>query len=157
MVIYCPQCYNANPADAAFCERCGASLARKEGESFTEGLLWGLKHPEPTVAPRVANILGERGERSAIPALCEAIRSKWNDPLFLKEAARALGKLKAQEAVPLLAGLMSHSSVAAGLAAVEALRSIGTAEAKQALTAAARNDARSSVRRAAEEVLVEAH
>lgn len=149
MVIYCPQCYHANSDDTTVCERCGVSLALRENESYTARLVWGLKHPEPTVAPRVAAILGERGDMSAIPALCEAIRAKQGDPLFVEEAARALGKMKAQETVPLLAELVSRSSVRAGLAAVKALGIIGTTEAKQALAVAARQESRDSIRHAA--------
>lgn len=154
MIIYCPQCYHANSADAIVCERCGASLALREDESYTDRLVWGLKHPEPTVAPRVAAILGERGDTSAIPALCEAIQAKRGDPLFVEEAARALGSLKAQEAVPLLTETVSRSSIQAGLAAVEALGMIGTAEAKQALAAAAQQEPRDSIRQAAEQRLL---
>jgi|JRYG01.1.fsa_nt_gb HEAT repeat protein len=132
ITLYCPACYAANPENAAVCQKCGANLREAPRGNWTERLIWGLQHPEPTVAPRVAWILGERRDAAAVRPLL-ALIERTRELGALEEAATALGKIGDPAAVPALADLLRTSFVSVRVRAAEALGAIGGAAAEAAL------------------------
>jgi HEAT repeat protein len=132
MTIYCPVCYAAHPETDRICGRCGADLHGAEAADYTSGLIWALQHPEPTVAPRAAWILGERRDRAALEPLMNLARTS-HDLGALEEAATALGKLGDEAAVPALVELLQRSYVSVRVRAAAALGAIGGADAEAAL------------------------
>jgi HEAT repeat protein len=151
LTIYCPVCYAANAETRSVCAECGASLAEEEAGDFTDRLLWALHHPEPTVAPRAAWVLGERRDRRAVEPLI-ALTARTREMGALEEAARALGKIGDPRAIPALVSLLRGSYVSVRVQAARALGAIGGTCAVSALTQA-RTDPSASVRAAAQEAL----
>ncbi|NLH98683.1 MAG: hypothetical protein GX446_04220 [Chthonomonadales bacterium] len=149
--VYCPACYAANGKEARICSRCGAELDLIPERDYASGLIWALGHPEPTVAPRAAWILGERRDRSALRPLMELMVHA-RDLGAIEEAATALGKLGDPSAIPALAGVLQSSYLTDRIRAAEALGKIGGAEAATALQAALA-DRNASVREAAARAL----
>lgn len=132
LTIYCPACYAANDEWDTMCHKCGGPLTEERAGDFTERLIWALHHPEPTVAPRAAWILGERRDRRAVEPLISVIeRSK--DLGVLEEATVALGKIGDPRALPALQNLLAHSYVSVRERAAWALGRIGHPDAIPAL------------------------
>lgn len=151
ITVYCPKCYEANPEDAKRCNTCGEDLTTRKDEAFVDGLIWALRHPEPTVAPRAARILGRLKEHRAVGPLLELIERS-TDLGALEEGAEALGEIADPAAVPALARLAATSYLSVRVRAVEALGRIGDADARLALREAT-GDTNASVREAALEAL----
>lgn len=79
-----------------------------------------------------ADKLSEMGNLAAVPALIVAMEKRVLDVSLA--ATRALGKLKAREAIPALIRMMNeHPDITVNTAAAEALGLIGDASATQAL------------------------
>jgi HEAT repeat protein len=99
--------------------------------------------PVPSVREAAVEVLGEHGQPGAVQALCLVLdREPDRGPEVRVKlaAARALGRLGAPEAVPQLAKLLRTGGLLARfrdpslrVAAVEALGTIGTTEARQVL------------------------
>lgn len=136
ITVYCRHCYADNPEEAQTCRVCGEPMTASEEESFVDGLIWALRHPEPTVAPRAARILGQLREPSAVVPLMDLAEHS-TDMGALEEAATALGNIGDPTAVPVLARLARESYLSVRLRAIEALGRIGGADARQALDEAA--------------------
>ncbi len=151
ITLYCPQCYAANPDTAKRCHACGAPLNTDDDQDFVDGLIWALRHPEPTVAPRAAWILGNLREPRAVAPLLELLERS-EDMGSLAEAATALGKIGDAAAVPALERLLRGSYLPVRLRAVDALARIGGAKAVRVLREAA-EDPSAAVRWAAREAL----
>jgi len=102
-----------------------------------------LADPVPDVRATAAGVLGKLGGVGAVPGLCRLLEqeSEFRQGARVKEAAaRALGDIAVPEAVPALArlllggGLLARfASTQARAAAVEALRRIGSPDARHAL------------------------
>jgi HEAT repeat protein len=149
ITIYCPRCYTRATERDAVCAACGASLTGSDAGDYTERLIWALRHPEPTVAPRAAWVLGERQDRRAVPALIEMVRTT-RDLGALEEGATALGRMGDAAAIEPLGELLRHSYVSVRARAARALACIG-GPAARAVLEAARSDPSPSVRQAVEE------
>lgn len=151
LTIYCPACYAANDEWDTVCKKCGGPLTEERAGDFIERLVWALRHPEPTVAPRAAWILGERRDPRAVEPLLSLIeRSK--DLGVLEEATVALGKIGDSRALPALQHLLVHSYVSVRERAAWALGRIGDPGAIPALRQALA-DTSQAVRSAAQSAL----
>jgi HEAT repeat protein len=135
LTVYCEKCYAANAEGAKVCGQCGAPLDAKATGDYTDRLLWALHHPEPTVAPRAAWILGKRRDVRAVKPLMDITQHSQAMGL-LEEAAAALGKIGDPAAIPALEGLLRDSYVSVRVRAARALGEIGDRRAVPALTAA---------------------
>lgn len=147
ITVYCRHCYADNPEEAQTCRVCSEPMTTGDDESFVEGLIWALRHPEPTVAPRAARILGQLREPSAVAPLIE-LAERSTDLGALEEVATALGNIGDPAAVPALARLARESYLPVRVRAVEALGRIGGVDAQYALNEAA-SDPCEAVRAAA--------
>lgn len=108
MTVYCPECYAENAADAGICAACKRPLAGANEDDYVEKLIWALRHPDPTVPPRAAWILGERREGRAVESLLALVRES-RDMGALEAAVIALGKIGDVRAVAVLEDL-KHTS-----------------------------------------------
>ena len=153
MTYHCTACWSELPAGAVGqpCAWCGA--ATDAPGDYVDKLLQALRHPEPSTPVRAASILGQLGARRAVGPLLAVLRTS-HDGFLLAAAARALGQIGDPAAVPGLVELLRHGPLPARLAAVEALRRLGGAEAETALRWAARADPARSVREAAGDSIV---
>ncbi len=152
MIRFCPKCWNDVPVEATVCPTCGAALI--EDLDFTDKLIAALRHREPTRAGLAIDVLTNwLREPRAVEPLCDLLEQS-KDAAILKQAARGLGKLGDQRAVPALTRLLMSDARAfvARQAAAEALGQIGGDEAQQALQAAL-SDPLASIRSAAQRAL----
>lgn len=117
---WCSSCWADLPDALARCPSCGFDPSA-DHRDFTDKLVATLRHPLPDRAVHAAEALGRRGERKAVPGLCEALRAP--DPYLQAEAAAALERLGDDRAVPALAGLLMEGALPGRLAATRALRS----------------------------------
>src|SRR4051812_33202145 len=87
-------------------------------------MLGRLSQPDSTAARNAADVLGEIGYPSAVPALAAAL----SNPIFSGEAraamAKALGSINRATAVPALVGALGASEPAVKASSLVALRSI---------------------------------
>jgi HEAT repeat protein len=136
MTRFCTNCWAEVDADQTRCPACGHPLDAEM--SFIDKLIAALRHREPTRAGLAIDILAfQLHEPRAVEPLCALLDSA-TDAAILKQAARGLGALGDQRAVPALARLLADESRAfvARQAAAEALGLLGGDEAWQALQAA---------------------
>ncbi len=151
LTVYCPACYSRNVETAERCVCCGALLAHSARRDHTTGLIWALRHPEPTVPPRAAWILGERRDPEAVRPLMEIAETS-HDLGTLEEVVTALGKIGHPVAVPVIANLLHASYLTVRVPAAAALGALGGPEAASALEQAS-NDASQTVCDAASSAL----
>jgi HEAT repeat protein len=151
LTIYCPACYAANDEWDTMCKKCGGPLTEERAGDFTERLVWALRHPEPTVAPRAAWILGERRDPRAVEPLIALVEHS-KDLGVLEEATVALGKIGDRRALSVLRNLLADSYVSVRERAAWALGKIGDPDAIPALRQAL-TDTSQAVRSAAQSAL----
>ncbi len=119
-----------------------AALAKVPGEEGRKPLLDALNDPAPYVRYLAAAHLAERGEREAVPALLKRldVAAKTQDTVGFWWCCEALGRLRAKEAIPVLAkhatatnppGTYGPEGMAFGYVAAAALARIA-ADPKQA-------------------------
>ncbi|MCL5284129.1 MAG: HEAT repeat domain-containing protein [Armatimonadetes bacterium] len=147
IVVYCPQCYGMNTEKDETCRHCGGLLLEAGGKPYLEKLIWALKHPEPTVSPRAAWVLGERRESQAVEPLISAIDGA-SDMALLEEAVVALGKIGDPRAIPCLERALRDSYLSVRQRAAWALGRIGGPVVIEVLTSAV-DDPNQTVREAA--------
>lgn len=126
-------------------------MQHEEEKRFVEKLIWALKHPEPTVGPRAAWVLGERREAQAVDALITTVESS-EEMALLEEAVVALGKIADPRAVPCLEQSLRQSYLSVRQRAAWALGRIGGPAVIDALKLAL-EDPNQTVREAALESL----
>jgi HEAT repeat protein len=82
-----------------------ASLSKHSEKAAAESLLAALDSPYPYVHYLAAKALPERGDRAAIPVLIKKLEvaGKTRDTVGFWWICEALGKLRAKEALPILA------------------------------------------------------
>jgi HEAT repeat protein len=118
------------------------ALARQPGEAARKQLLAALDTPFPYAHYLAAKALAERGDREAVPVLVRKLDQylKAQDTVGFWWCCEALGRLKAKEALPVLArhavaanppGTYGPEGMAVGHAAARALARIA-ADSKQA-------------------------
>jgi HEAT repeat protein len=99
-------------------------VRRGIGRQVYVDMLGRLSQPDSFLARNAADVLGEFGYPSAVPALSAAL----SNPIFSAEAraamARALGSIGLPEAVPGLTGALSSPDPAVKAASLTALRDI---------------------------------
>ncbi len=122
--------------------RAFAALAKQPGEAARKELLAALETPYPFAHYLAAQALAERGDKEAVPVLVRKLDAylKVQDTVGFWWCCEALGRLKAQEALPALQrhavaanppGTYGPEGMAAGYAAARALARIA-ADVKQA-------------------------
>jgi len=117
---YCYRCYAENPLPDDACVACGQPVAAPRGTSYTQQLIWALRHPVSETARLAASILGVRREVAAAAAP-EALVAESDDPYLVAEAVRALASIEGERARPLLERLVREGGVIVRRAAAEAL------------------------------------
>lgn len=152
-VLYCPYCWAENPPSESCCRQCGKDLTQPEEGDYIDRLIrFSLHHPEPTVAPRAAYILGRLGDRRVVEPLIQVLQTA-TDPALLEAACEALGRLQDPRALSVLAEKARNSWLIVRAKAVWALGQIGGEEAKQVLQEVAQKDPTPSIRRDAQRIL----
>lgn len=134
LTVYCPECYAANNERDAVCGRCGAALNSDPRGDYADRLIWALNHPEPTVAPRAAWILGRRRDAKAVAPLIAVLESR-KDMGVQEAAVVALGQIGDPRALPVLQKLLldEESYLSVRERAAWALGRIGDPSASAAL------------------------
>ncbi len=154
-VLYCPYCWAENQPGVGCCRQCGKDLTQPEEGDYVDRLIrFSLHHPEPTVAPRAAYILGRLGDRRAVGPLIQVLQTATN-PALLESACEALGHLKDPRALSVLAEKARNSWLIVRAKAVWALGQIGGEEAKQILKEVAQKDPTPSIRYDAQKILAQ--
>jgi HEAT repeat protein len=115
------------------------ALGRLGGGDAGRTVLAALRDPDYQVRAAAADALGSMGDRSAGPVLAARLAEE-DEPEAACALAAALGALRERQAVPILArlaqpvrGVFQRRAVAVRLAAVRALATIGTPEARATL------------------------
>jgi HEAT repeat protein len=131
VVFYCPNCWSQLQEWEKICSQCGRDIEPLDRQGYFEKLIRALHHPEPTTRIRAAYILGELGDRRAIPPFLRAMKQARNlsDLFFIREMALALGKIGGEEALRPLVHLMDHPSVLIRESALRSLAKISRPEA----------------------------
>jgi HEAT repeat protein len=146
LVWWCTECWRELQGPRAVCSGCGFDPSADERD-MTQRLAAELRHPLADRAVLAASLLGGRGDRRAVPALCDALSAA--DPYLQAEAAAALGHLGSDQAIPSLAELLREGALPGRVAAARALARLGGQVAEVALRRAAATDPSSTVVRIA--------
>lgn len=150
---YCPRCREINAWGSRLCEKCGAPLQGRDGETYAEKLIWALRHPEAATALRAATLLGEKKVSEATGPLLDVLNAPGRDPYLGAAAARALGAVGDPAARTALIGALERGPVPIRLAAVEALETLGPEEEVVRALRIASRDRSANVREEASRVL----
>ena len=73
---FCSNCRAENLHGATVCERCSAPLSETESNSFDQKLILALHQPIPEMRDMAAILLGQRGNRQALPVLLSRLREE---------------------------------------------------------------------------------
>ena len=120
----CSNCRAENLLGAAVCERCGAPLSETESNSFDQKLIQALHQPIPEMRDMAAILLGQRGNRQALPVLLSRLREE-TDIGTLNAIIQALAQLGDCEAVSSLAKRLAQPhALEVALAIVDALATL---------------------------------
>lgn len=120
----CSNCRAENLLGAAVCERCGAPLSKTESNSFDQKLIQALQQPIPEMRDMAAILLGQRGNRQALPVLLSRLREE-TDIGTLNAIIQALAQLGDCEAVSSLAKRLARPlALEVALAIADALASL---------------------------------
>ena len=121
---FCSNCRAENLLGAAVCERCGAPLSETESNSFDQKLIQALQQPIPEMRDMAAILLGQRGNRQALPVLLSRLREE-TDISTLNAIIQALAQLEDCEAVSSLAKRLAQPhTLEVALAIVDALATL---------------------------------
>lgn len=121
---FCSNCRAENLLGAAVCERCGAPLSETESNSFDQKLIQALHQPIPEMRDMAAILLGQRGNRYALPVLLSRLREE-TDIGTLNAISQALAQLGDCEAVSSLTKRLAQPhALEVALAIVDALASL---------------------------------
>jgi HEAT repeat protein len=123
MHFFCPCCWKEIEKGENTCPYCGCNVNAADALPFAAKLRAALRHPEPQTPIRAAWILGERREVSAVPDLITLVETS-ADSFLTEAAARALGKIGDESAVPVLKKASESGTVRVRLAARKALEQI---------------------------------
>ena len=110
------------------CPRCGYNPSRRFSQADVPALFEMLQSPDQFTSSGAAAELGRRGYRQAIDPLIAALEN----PGARLAAVIALGRLRAERAVPALA-TVAREATGPSISAAEALVAIGTPEAIRAV------------------------
>ena len=88
-MFWCFHCYTINDHPTGPCDVCGEPVEPPDGLSWTDSLIWALRHPDADRALLAARTLGRLRAREAIPALREAAGAG-KDVYLRAEALRSL-------------------------------------------------------------------
>ena len=99
---FCSNCWAENLIGATVCDRCGTPLAQSEPLPYDQKLIRALHHPIPEMRDMAAILLGQRGNRHALPVLLSRLREE-TDIGTLCAIIQALAQLGDCEAVTSLA------------------------------------------------------
>jgi len=122
VTYFCPSCWS-EVGTATICPNCRADLQDFSSRSYEEKLIVALRHPEPTVPIRAANILGEMGSLAAVEPLIDVATSV-DDPYIQEAAVVALGRIGDIRAISCLDRLSREGAVRVRAAAMRALTNI---------------------------------
>lgn len=150
---YCPRCRELNEWGRQVCERCGAPLRGRDGETYAQKLIWALRHPEAATALRAAVLLGEKRVSEATGPLLNVLNAPGRDPYLGAAAARALGAVGDPAARTALIETLERGPVPVRLAAVQALEALGAEEEVVRALHRASQDRSANVREEASRVL----
>lgn len=99
VVYFCWHCYDENDAPAGPCRHCGEPIEAPPGTSYVDQLVWALDHPLTERRMIAVRVLGQRGERRAIPKLRE-LAEKTDDPYLAAASLQALVSICGAPALP---------------------------------------------------------
>lgn len=92
----------------------------KSQHDYADQLIAALRHPVPTTPIIAAQVLGERREEKAVPALIKTLNST-GDAYLAEAAAEALSKIGSAEAIDAVRTALQHQFVRVRARAREAL------------------------------------
>jgi HEAT repeat protein len=119
MTYLCPICWN-EIGRGEFCPQCGSDLRAVDDVDYEAKLIRALQHPEPTTPRRVAEILGKRRSKAAVPPLIDLGLST-SDPYVQEAVASALGQIGDPRAHACLEHLSREGALRPRRAALRAL------------------------------------
>ncbi|HEY7261641.1 MAG TPA: HEAT repeat domain-containing protein [Trebonia sp.] len=104
-VFWCFHCYAVNDHPRGPCAACGQPVESPGGLTWTNGLIWTLRHPDADRALLAARTLGRLRARESVPAL-RAAAETGPDVYLRAEALRSLIAIEGTELLrPWLEGL----------------------------------------------------
>jgi len=119
MTYLCPICWN-EIGRGEFCPQCGSDLRAVDDVDYEAKLIRALQHPEPTTPRRVAEILGKRRSKAAVPPLIDLGLST-SDPYVQEAVVVALGRIGDPRAQVCLEFMSREGTLRARRAALGAL------------------------------------
>jgi HEAT repeat protein len=120
--FFCPKCWAQVAESASVCPQCGIEIAQwKSQHDYTDQLIVALRHPVPTTPVLAAQVLGERREAKAVPALLETLNNT-SDAYLAAASAVALDKIGSAEAIDAVRAALHHRFARVRARAREALR-----------------------------------
>jgi HEAT repeat protein len=127
--FFCPKCWAQVAESASVCPECGTDIAQWKAEhDYADQLIAALRHPIPTTQVLAAEVLGERREKKAVPALIETLNTT-GDAYLAAAAVEALSKIGSAEAIDTVRAALQHRFVGVRARAREGLaNSVSLAE-----------------------------
>lgn len=109
--FFCPNCWAQVVESAGICPQCGIDIAQWNSQhDYADQLIVALRHPVPTTPVIAAQVLGERREEKAVPALIEILNCT-GDAYLAEAALEALGKIRGTEAFNAVRAALGHRFV----------------------------------------------
>jgi HEAT repeat protein len=97
-VFWCFHCYAVNDHPRGPCAVCGERVEPPVGLSWTDRLIWALRHPDGDRALLAARTLGRLRARQSVPALRAAVEAG-ADVYLRAEALRSLIAIEGADAL----------------------------------------------------------
>lgn len=111
MTFFCPKCWAQVAESARVCPQCKADIAEwKSQHDYVDQLIAALRHRVPTTPVLAAQVLGERREKKAVPALIDTLYST-HDAYLAEAAAGALSKIDSADAIDAVRRALRHRFV----------------------------------------------
>ena len=106
--FFCPNCWASVAESAKICPHCKIDIAEwKSRHDYVDQLVNALRHPIPTTPVIATQILGDRREQKAVPALIRVLHET-NDAYLAEAAVEALNKIDNVEAVKVVRAACQH-------------------------------------------------
>ena len=106
--FFCPNCWSNIAESAKVCPDCKIDIAQWISQhDYADQLIIALRHPIPTTPVLAAQILGERREKKAVPALIE-VMNETPDAYLAEAAVEALRKIDNAEAIKAVRAARRH-------------------------------------------------
>ena len=106
--FFCPNCWASVAESTRVCPRCKIDIVQwKSQHDYADELIAALWHPIPTTPVIAAQILGDRREQKAVPALIRVLHET-TDAYLAEAVVEALSKIDNVEAAKVVRAACQH-------------------------------------------------